>query len=256
LLLASCNGYNKLLKSTDYELKLRKANEYYEKGNYIRASQLFEELIPVVKGTDKSEEVYYYYTWSEYNIGDLILAQYYFKNYTRQYPTGKHVEECAFMSAYCYYRTSPVYKLDQTNTRSAIKEFQSFIDTYPESSRIDTCNVLMDALRHKLERKDAEIIRQYFNLSDWKATIVATKNYLKEYPSSRYIEEMMYLTIESYYLLALNSIESKKDERLNGAIENYVKFADLYPESTYLSRAESIYNQCQRLITNRQKHGF
>src|SRR5690348_700788 len=84
----SCDRYNKLLKSTNYELKLSKAHEYYDKGYYIRSSQLFEELIPVVKGTDKAEEVYYYYTWSEYYLGDHILAQYHFKNYTRQFPNG------------------------------------------------------------------------------------------------------------------------------------------------------------------------
>jgi outer membrane protein assembly factor BamD len=244
------------LKSTDYELKLVKAKEYYDKGNYIRASQLYEELIPVVKGTDKSEEVYYYYTWSEYKLGDLLLSQYHFKYYTRQFPAGSHVEECSFMSAYCYYLTSPNYKLDQTYTKNAIKEFQSFIDTYPSSTRLDTCNMLIDELGFKLQRKDAEIIRQYFNLDEWKATIVAAKNFAREHPSSSFNEEMLFLTINSYHLLALNSIESKKEERLNGAIENYVKFVDLYPESTYLSRAESIYNQCVRLKTNLNKHGF
>jgi outer membrane protein assembly factor BamD len=84
--------YNRILKSSDYDLKLTKAKEYYDKGHYIRSSQLYEELIPVVKGTEKAEEVYYYYTWSEYNLGDLIMSQYHFKNYTRQFPMGKHVE--------------------------------------------------------------------------------------------------------------------------------------------------------------------
>jgi len=200
--------------------------------------------------------VYYYYTWSEYNLGDLILSQYHFRNYTRQFPAGKHVEECHYMSAYCYYLNSPVYSLDQTFTKNAVKEFQSFIDLYPESPRLDTCNILIDKLRMKLEKKDYEIIKQYYNLSDWKASIVATKNFIREYPSSAYNEEMYYLMIHSYYLLAINSIASKKEERLDGAIENYVKFLDLYPESSYLSRAENVYNSSKRLKENLNKHGF
>jgi outer membrane protein assembly factor BamD len=250
LVAASCDGYNKLLKSTDYELKLTKAREYYAKGQYTRSSQLFQELIPVVKGTDKSEEVYYYYTWSEYNMGDYILAQYHFKNYTRVHPMGKHVEECYFMNAFCYYLNSPNYKLDQTYTKNAIKEFQSFVDLYPESTRLDTCNLLVDKLRSKLERKDYEIIKQYYDLSDWKAAIVSTKNFIKEYPSSLHNDEMYYMMIDSYYTLARNSVLSKKEERLDGAIENYVKFMDLYPKSSYLSRAESIYNSSKRLKEN------
>ncbi len=247
ILFASCDKFNRLLKSTNYELKLTKAKEYYDKEQYIKASQLYEELIPVVKGTDKAEEVYYYYSWSEYNLGDFILSQYHFKNFTRQFPASKHAEECYFMNAYCYFLTSAPYKLDQTSTKNAIKEFQSFIDIYAESPRIDSCNIIIDKLHNKLEKKDYEIVKQYYKLSDWKAVIVVTKNFIKEYPSSTLNDEMMYMLIDSYYSLAINSIQRKKGERLDGAIENYVKFVDLYPKSSYLSRAENIYTSCKRL---------
>lgn len=227
-------------------MKLRKAKEYYEKGEYIRSSQLYEELIPVVKGTDKAEEVYYYYTWSEYYLGDFILCQYHFKNFTRQFPNSIHSEECYYMNAYCYYLTSAKYSLDQTSSKNAIKEYQAFIDTYPESSRLDSCNIVIDKLRLKLERKDYEIMKQYFKMEDWKASIVSAKLFIKDYPTSIYAEEMYYLLIDSYYSLAQRSIYSKKAERLDGAIENYVKFLDLYPKSSYLSRAESIYTSSQK----------
>lgn len=246
-LLASCDRYNKLLKSTDYDLKLRKAKEYYDKEHFIKSSQLYEELIPVVKGTDKAEDVYYHYTWSEYKLGDYLLGQYHFKNFARQFPASKWAEECYFMNAYCYYLTSANYKLDQTSTRNAIKEFQSFVDAYPESRKIDTCNLIIDELRMKLEKKDYEITRQYFKLEDWKAAIVSTQGFIKDYPSSTYNDEMYYMMIDSYYTLALYSIASKKEERLDGAIENYIKFVDLYPKSPYLSRAENIYNNSKRL---------
>ena len=247
LILASCNSYNKLLKSTDYELKLTKAAEYFKKESYVRSSQLYEELIPVVKGTEKAEEVYYYYTWSEYYLGDYLLSQYHFKNYTRQFPASKHAEECYFMNAFCYFLTSANFRLDQTTTKNAIKEYQSFIDTYPESTRIDSCNLIIDKLRLKLEKKDYEIVKQYYKLSDWKATIVSTKAFIKDYPSSNYAEEVFLMLMDSYYSLAQNSIPSKKQERLDGAIENYIKFVDLYPKSSYLSRAESIYTSCKKI---------
>jgi outer membrane protein assembly factor BamD len=247
LAFTSCDKYSKLLKSNNYELKLQKADEYWEKKNYGRSAQLYEELIPIFKGTDKAEHINYRYTWSEFYIGDIILSQYHFKSFARQFPASPRVEECYYMNAYCYFLNSPNYRLDQTYTKNAIKEFQSFIDLFPESKKIDTCNILMDELRGKLEKKDYEIIKQYYQLEDWKATIVASKNFVKEYPSSGYNEEMYLFIIDSYYLLAQNSIPSKKEERLNGAIENYVKFQELYPKSSYLSRAENISNHCKRL---------
>jgi outer membrane protein assembly factor BamD len=247
-LLMSCDRYNKLLKSSDYDLKLRRAEEYYKKENYIKAEQLYAELIPIFKGTEKAEEIYYYFGYCNYYMGDRALAQYHFKNFTRQFPNSKHCEECFFMNAYCYYLTSPHYTLDQTDTRNAIKEFQAFVDEYPESQRIDTSNKLVDILRFKLEHKDYDQIKQYFNLADYfndyKAVITASKNFSKEFPDSRYVEEIQYLTINSYYLMAMQSVPSKKLERLNGAIESYLKFVDLYPKSEYFGRADGIYTSC------------
>ncbi|MGE0567961.1 MAG: outer membrane protein assembly factor BamD [Bacteroidia bacterium] len=246
LSLISCDRFNKLLKSTDYDLKYEKAKEYYGKENWTKASQLFEELIPIVKGTDKAEEVYYYYAWCQYYMNDYMLAQYHFKNFTRQFPASSHSEECYFYNAMCFYYTSPAFHLDQTSTVNAIKEFQTFVDNYPDSKRIDSCNTMIDLLRAKIEKKDYEIVKQYFKLEDYKATIVASKGFIKENPSSIHNDEMYYLMIDSYYLLANNSIQSKKAERYQGAMENYLKLVDLFPNSSYISRAENIYNSCKK----------
>lgn len=253
LCFASCDGYNKLLKSKNYELKLEKANAYYAKGNYVKASALYEELIPVYKGDPRAEEIYYYFSYCTYYQGDYALAQYHFKNYYRSFPAGKHAEEALFMNAYCYYLNSPIYKLDQTDTKNAMAELQNFVDQYPESSRIDSCNKISDLLRGKLEHKEYDITKQYFNISDYKAAIVSAKNFGKDFPESLNIDEMLFLTINSYYLLAVNSLETKKVERLDLAMETYLKLLDLYPKSSYLARAESIYESCQRMKSNINK---
>lgn len=262
-LLTSCDRFNKLLKSSDYELKLKRAKEYYDKANYVKAEQLYSELIPIYKGTDKAEEIYFYFSYCNYYAGDFSLSQYHFKNFTRQFPTSKHTEECYFMNAYCYYLNSPHYSLDQTDTKNAIKEFQSFVDEYPESTRIDSCNKLVDKLRSKLENKDYDQIKQYYNLADYfndyKAVIASAKNFFKEFPDSKYVEEIHFLVIDSWYLLATKSIPSKKLERFDGAIESYLKFVDLYPKSNYLVKAESVYSSClkeKETILKKQKNGF
>lgn len=253
LCFAGCDGYNKLLKSKNYELKLEKANEYYSKGNYVKASALYEELIPVYKGDAKAEEIYYYFAYCTFYQGDYALAQYHFKNYYRSFPAGKHAEEALFMNAYCYYLNSPIYKLDQTDTKNAMAELQNFVDQFPESSRIDSCNKISDLLRAKLEHKEYDITKQYFNISDYKASIVSAKNFAKDFPESRNIDEMLYLTVNAYYLLAVNSLETKKLERLDLAMETYLKLLDLYPNSSYLQRAETIYESCQRMKSNINK---
>lgn len=245
-LITSCNNYNRLLKSTNYELKLEKANHYYEKKNYVRAQQLYEELIPIFKGSDKSEEIYYRYTWTHFYTGDYQLAQFHFKNFVRQFPESPKAEECYFMNGYCYYLNSPKYSLDQTATINAIKEMQGFIDNYPESKWVDSANTIISILHHKLEKKEYEIIKQYRLLDDYKAVITAGNNFQKDYPDSEFNEEIRYWVIEAAYLLAVNSIPEKKKERLEKVGEYYLKFVNLHPQSKYLRDAERYYNRAKK----------
>ena len=65
-LLTSCNQYNNVLKSTDYEYKYEAAKEYFVKGQYSRAALLFGDLIAVMKGTVRAQESLYMLAMSEY----------------------------------------------------------------------------------------------------------------------------------------------------------------------------------------------
>ena len=157
LVFTSCGEYQKVLKSDDYNYKYEKAVSYYEAEQYNRAMPLFNELSTALRGTSKMQEVAYYYAYCNYVTRDNLTAAYLFRNFTINYPSSKHTEECAFMVAQCYYNETPVYSLDATNNYKTIKELQSFIDRYPVSDRVEKCNTLMDELRFVLSKKAFEI---------------------------------------------------------------------------------------------------
>jgi outer membrane protein assembly factor BamD len=233
--------FNRLLKSGDMEQKYAAAVKYFDKEDYSKAQILFDELMGVYKGTAKAEEVSYYFAYCNYNLDDYIIAGYQFRNFVKNFPSSKHTEECAYMNAYCFYLDSPPYSLDQTDTRLAIKEFQRFTNQYPKSERIEKCNELLDILRGKLERKSYDNAMLYFDMGDYRASSVAFANHIKEFPDSRHVERFSYLIVRSNYLMALNSIESKKQERFKAAVDAYIKFIDLYPKSQFIKEAEMVY---------------
>lgn len=248
LIFTSCNTYNRLLKSSDFELKYSKAVEYYSKKNYVKALPLLEELMTVYRGTAKAEQVSYYYAYSNFGLGDYLLASYHLKNFVRTFPKSEFAEEAMFTSAYCYFLDSPSYSLDQENTVKAINEFQLFINLYPSSTRIKDCNEYIDKLRSKLERKYYEIALLYYNIEDYKASMQAFKNLLKDFPDNPYREEANFMILKSNYLLAKNSVSEKRSERYKSTIENYYKFIDKYSNSKYLSEAESIFESSQKQL--------
>ena len=245
----SCGKYQKVLKSDDYNYKFEQAVLYYKNDDYNRAMPLFNELSTVLKGTSKIQEVSFYYAYCNYSLGDNLTAAYLFRNYTINFPNSKHTEECAYMSAYCYYNEAPSYSLDATNTYRAIKELQSFIDRYPKSSRVEECNKLIDELREKLSLKAFENAKQYYTTSNFKSAIIALDNVLIDYPSFERREEAHFLIVKSTYLLAINSVSSKVAERLQETLDAYIHFKDNYPKSNYLQELEITNNKTLKILT-------
>lgn len=241
LLLASCSDYQKLLSSTDSDLKYKKAFEYFDKKDYTRASALMEQLLPIYRGTEKAEEVNYRYAYCYYHQQDFINAGYYFKNFVISFPNSPYAEECAYMVAYCYYDDSPNSSLDQANTYKAIEELQMFMNQHPASKRVDDCNKLIDELREKLVKKSFDSASLYYKLGDYKAAITALNNGLKEFPDTHYREELLFLILRSSYELAIRSVYDKMKERFQNTVEAYLGFKEEFPESKHLKEAERIY---------------
>lgn len=243
ILLSSCNPTQKIIKSEDTEYKYDKAVEFYENEKYDRAMPVIEHLMPKFSYTDKGEELYFMYAMSHYKVRDYILAGYYLKKFTSKYPTSSKAEEALFLSAMCYVHESPNYSLDQTDTRNAINELQLFLNRFPNTEKKDTCNEVIDRLNLKLERKEYEKSKLYFKTENYKAAVVSIKANLEIYPNTVFKEELMYMLVKAGFLLADNSISSKKLERYEDTIKSYRNFAKSFPESDYLKELSKFENR-------------
>lgn len=241
VVLTSCGQYYKIQKSKDNNLKYKTAIEYYEAGKFYRAISLFEDLRVVFKGTDKDEELHFYIADSYYTKKDYMLASYYFDEYAKNFPLSYRIEEIRFLSAYCYYLDSPKYTLDQANTRLAMSKLQGFINQYPESERLEECNRLLDDLRGKLEKKAYETALLYFKISDYQAASVAFNSVLKEFPETKYREDILFHILKSNHIFASRSVEEKQAVRYAAVFNAYDKLIKQFPETKYLSEAENIY---------------
>lgn len=253
LMLQGCSKYQKILKSTDYEKKFEMAKIYYDAGKFQKAFPLLEELMTVYRGTSKGESVYYYYAYCQYALGDFLLASFHFGNFAKTFGRSEHAEEAMFMGAKCYFLDSSDPSLDQESTYKAIQEIQLFINKYPKSERVSECNDLMDRLRFKLETKDYNMAKLYFNMEDYKASITALRNVLNDYPETRYGEEMSFMVVRSAFLLAENSIEKKKEDRYHKALEECRAFTEKFPENSYRKDIDNIFAASNKALEKMAK---
>jgi outer membrane protein assembly factor BamD len=237
--LGSCKSkYEKLRASNDNAKKYSEAIKLYNKKEYSKALGLFEGLVTRYRGQEQAEDLYYYYAYTNYKLKDYTSARYHFKTFADTYPSSSRAEECRFMWGYCFYLDSPIFSLDQENTNKAIESLQLFINLYPKSDRVAEASKLIQNLRDKLEQKAYANAKLYLTISDYQAATIAFNNMLRDYPDTKYAEELELLTIRAQYLYAQHSREDFQEERYNQAVVYANQFVDKYPNSKSLKEAK------------------
>ncbi|MBU8892737.1 MAG: outer membrane protein assembly factor BamD [Bacteroidales bacterium] len=241
VIVSSCK-YEKILKSRDYRLKYDKALEYYAEEDYMRAEGIFEQLKPVLKGTVQADTVFFYGAYCNYYQKNYLLAAHYFNEFKNAFGNSPFAEESEYMSAYCTYLQTPRSSLDQTNTYQAISAISIYMSRYPNSGRSGECIRIIEDLRNKLIDKSFQSAKLYYDLGNYKASIIALNISLDDFPETKYREEIMYLILRSKFLLAENSVPYKKIERYQSTVDEYYSFLDEFPESGYMEDATGMFN--------------
>jgi outer membrane protein assembly factor BamD len=113
------------------------------------------------------------------------------------------------------------------------------VDRYPGSYLVDSCNLIIDQLRFKLERKEFETVQLYDRTQNFKAAVAAGELFMEHYSRSAFVEEAFYIVVKNSYFMTINSIESKKSERSSQTIERFRNFALRYGSSKYLKELEA-----------------
>ncbi len=248
VLLASCSGFEKTLKSSDYKFKYDEAMRYYAEEDYYRAQTLFDQIAPVFRGAEQADTVYFYQAMTYFQQKDYILSGHYFTNFSSVYGGSPFVEQADYMSAYCFYMNSPRPELDQEATRMAIQQFRLYTIKYPQSEKVAEAKEYIKELQDKLVEKSFISAKLYFDLEDYKASLVALNNSLLEYPESRHREDILFMILKSSYMYADKSIHTKKRERFQDAVDEYYSFKSEYPESKYIREANRFYRGASQFL--------
>ena len=240
--LSGCGEYNKVLKSNDANYKYDYAKRAFEEKKYAQAYTILEDLITVFKGTDKAEESLFLLAMSYYENKDYMTAGTYFKSYYSHY------------AGYGYYLDSPDSQLDQTETLKAIEELQAFLDYFPKSDKVSIAQSAIFELQDKLVKKELENAQLYYNLgnymgNNYESAVITAKNAIKEYPYSKYKEELEMLVLKARYREASESVEEKKEDRFRTVIDEYYTFVNDYPDSDYRKEADNIFKIANKFVS-------
>lgn len=247
-MIVGCDGFEKIVKSTDFDAKYEAAVNYYNNSNYTKAIQLFENLLMHYHGKENAENIAWYYSMSLLAEKDYFSAGYQFNNFFKRFPYSERAEEALYKAADCKYHESPDYYLDQKLTKEAIDAYESFVDRYPSSVHIPEINSHLDELRSKLMQKDYENAYGYYLTENYNAAYVSLQSFLNNYPDSPMKEDAMYYQLMSGFEYAINSKEVKMKERLQQVINDFEKFSATFSESQYKAQTQNIYTKAKAAL--------
>lgn len=247
--LTSCSDYNEVVKSDDYARKISMANELYDAGSkpkvnkrgkskvnkstILRSVTLYEQIYQRMPKSGEGELAYFRIGKAYYMAQDYYMGGYYLGMFAQRFPYSVKAEESMFLSAMCSVQNSPEHSLDQEETKLAVYDLQQFVDRFPNSYLVDSCNHIIDRLHSKLEQKDYEAVMLYAKTERYRAAVSSALTYVEDHPMSRNEEEVSFILVKNSYLLSKNSVDSKKVERIEQTIERYLKFVAQFPESDY-----------------------
>jgi outer membrane protein assembly factor BamD len=250
----SCKSkYEKLKASNDNAKKFQEGKRLYDRKEYDKALGLFETLLSRYRGTDGATDLFYLNAMTNYKLKDYTAAAYHFNEFATSYPSDPRAEEARFLTAYCYYLDAPVYSLDQENTFKCIDKLQLFINLYPKSDRVAEASKLIQDLRDRLERKSYENAKLYLNIGNNQSAVIAFNNTLRDFPDTKYAEELEYLIIKAQYEYAHQSRELKQEERYTQAITYADQFFEKYPSSKYTPEAQQLRKESENGIVETKR---
>lgn len=246
VILASCGEYNKILKSTDADLKYSYAKKYFDEKKYGRTITLLSEILPYYKNRTEEQEMMFLLGQAYFYDKDYTSATLIYKRYYNQFPKGEYTELARFNAGYGLYLDSPDPRLDQTNTYKAMQELQEYLEYYPKGQKSKEAEDIMFELQEKLAYKEFMACRLYYNLgmymgNNYESCIVTAREALKSYPFSAYAEEYQIYMIRSKFELAEKSIDTKKPVRYRDLIDEHFNYMNMFPHGKYEKESAKYY---------------
>ena len=87
-------------------------------------------------------------------------------------------------------------------------------------------------------------------MEEYQAAITSYEAYLKDYPNTKYREEILNNMVINYYRYAENSVRAKQRERYELALEKYNTLCYVYPDSEYIAKLEPTVKKIREKLEN------
>ncbi len=157
----------------------------------------------------------------------LIVAASEYQEYLGLYPNSPDAIYAKYQIGMCYFFQMKKPGRDQTNTIAAIKAFESLVRQFPDTREADMAQKNITEAKGNLATHIFLIGRTNFLVNAFQGAIHRFKEVMDQYPSFRGMEQLIFLTAESY--MGLGDVETARSF--------YQQVVERYAGSKYSKKA-------------------
>jgi outer membrane protein assembly factor BamD len=146
----------------------------------------------------------------------LVLAINEFTEFLSFYPTNRRADYAQFKLGMAHFRQMRLAQRDQTETRAALREFDTFIARYPSSSLMEEAKAKQRETRDRLSEADYQVGYFYYRQKWYPGAIDRFKQVLKDDPGFTGRDSV-------YFYLAEALVKVKKEAEALPYLEKLVQ---------------------------------
>jgi outer membrane protein assembly factor BamD len=146
----------------------------------------------------------------------LVLAINEFTEFLSFYPTNRRADYAQFKVAMAHFRQMRLPQRDQTETRAALREFDTFVSRYPNSSLMAEAKAKQRETRDRLSEADYQVGYFYYRQKWYPGAIDRFKQVLKDDPGFTGRDSV-------YFYLAESLVKVKKEAEALPYLEKLVQ---------------------------------
>jgi outer membrane protein assembly factor BamD len=164
----------------------------------------------------------------ENNSAAYVYAQNEYREFLAFYPTSPRADYAQMQLGMVHFNQMLNPQRDQTETKEAIKEFQTFVDRYPNSPLLPQVRQRLREAKDRLSDWDMQVGNFYLSIRAWSSAEQRYRHVLEQDPE--------YTRRDSLYFHLAETLE--KSEKKAEALPYYERLVKEYEQSEYLEEAK------------------
>lgn len=177
-----------------------KGNEALQKKKWLTAREYFKQVTETYTQSPIRPD-------AKLGIGDtylgegsteaLVLAISEFQEFLSFYPTNRRADYAQYKLGIAHFRQMRSPQRDQTETRDALREFQTFLNRYPNSELMPEVKAKLRETRDRLSESELEVGQFYYRIRWYPGALDRLNLLLKDDPEFTARDEVYYYIGES-----------------------------------------------------------